>query len=148
MAKSYQLKLAIWFYLVFNWTAVAWAAESPLVAGIESIPLKAMVYVFALSIVGGAAGTLTKLSKPEVIVRNLPLEITKDIVASVAAGMLIFFFTSWWDSINFWLQAAMVTMAGYGGSKVLDFALADGFFPWMQRAFGRNVDTPPNRSPE
>lgn len=138
MAKSLQLKHAIWVYLCFWWSAVAYAAENPLVEGIEAIPLKAMIYVFALSIVGGAAGTLTKLSRPEIIVRNLTLEITKDIMASLVAGMLVFFFTSWWkEDMNFWLQAAAVTMAGYGGSKVLDLALADGFLPWLQRVFGR-----------
>lgn len=147
MAKSVQLKWAIWIYLLLNWTAVAYASESPFVAGIETIPVKAVAYVFGLAIIGGAAGTLTKLSRPDIVVRNLPLEITKDIVASLAAGLLVFFFTSWWDNINFWLQAAFVTMAGYGGSKVLDLALADGFLPWLQRAFGRNVDAAPNRPP-
>lgn len=146
MAKSSsQLKQAIWAYLCVQWSAVAYAAEHPLVAGIESIPLAAMLYVFALSIVGGAAGTLTKLARPEIQVRNLPLEIAKDIVASIAAGMLVFFFTSWWKDVNFWLQAALVTMAGYGGSKVLDLALADGFLPWLQRAFGRTTAEPPRR---
>lgn len=150
MAKSSnQLKYAVWAYLLVQWSAVAYAAEHPLVAGIESIPLTAVLYVFALSIVGGAAGTLTKLARPDIVVRNLVLEISKDIVASVAAGLLVFFFTSWWDNVNFWLQAAAVTMAGYGGSKILDLALADGFLPWMQRAFGRagngELPRPPNQ---
>lgn len=138
MAKSYQLNFAGRIILVMWWSStVAIAAEHPLVTGIESIPLTAMMYVIALSVVGGAAGTLTKLSRPDVIVHNLPLEITKDIVASLVAGILAFFFSSWFDTINFWLQAALVTMAGYGGSKVLDFALADGFFPWLSRVFGK-----------
>lgn len=145
MAKSLQLKYAIWTYLLMTWSVVAYAAENPLVAGIEAIPLKAVLYVFALSIVGGAAGTLTKLARPDIQVRNLPLEIAKDMVASVAAGLIVFFFTSWWDDVNFWLQAALVTMAGYGGSKVLDLALADGFLPWLQRAFGRAASEPPRR---
>jgi hypothetical protein len=60
-------------------------------------------------------------------------------IASVVAGMLVFFFTSWWDAINFWLQAALITIAGYGGSKTLDTLFADGAVPWfknfMQRVF-------------
>lgn len=148
MAKSLQLKYAIWACLFLNWGAVAYAAENPLVEGLESIPIKALGYVLALSIVGGTAGTLTKIARPDVLVRNLPLEITKDMLASVVAGLLVFFVTMWWEGVNFWLQAALVTMAGYGGSKVLDMMLIDGAMPWfrqfMQRVF--NV-TPPKDGP-
>lgn len=139
MAKSLQLKYAIWACLFLNWGAVAYAAENPLVEGLESIPIKALGYVLALSIVGGTAGTLTKIARPDLIVRNLPLEITKDMVASIVAGLLAFFGTMWWEGVNFWLQAALVTMAGYGGSRVLDMMLIDGAMPWfksfMQRVF-------------
>jgi asparagine N-glycosylation enzyme membrane subunit Stt3 len=139
VAKSLQLKYAIWLSVLMNWGAVAYAAENPLVEGLESIPLKAVGYVLALSIIGGTAGTLTKIARPDIVVRNLPLEITKDMIASLVAGLLVFFFTSWWSTINFWLQAALVTMAGYGGSKVLDMMLIDGAMPWfknfMQRVF-------------
>lgn len=146
MAKSLQLKYAIWCCLILNWGAVAYAAENPLVQGIESIPLKAFGYVLALSIVGGTAGTLTKLARPDLIVRNLPLEITKDMLASIVIGMLVFFFTSWWDSINFWLQAAMITIAGYSGSKGLDMLLIDGAMPWFRQFMQRVLNTapPPN----
>ena len=137
MAKSLQLKYAIWLYLLLNWTAVAYAAENTLVAGIESIPAKAIVYVLSLSVVGGAAGTLTKLARPEVAVRNLPLEICKDIVASVVAGLLAYFFTSWKTGVDFWLQAAIVTICGYGGSKILDVALVDGAMPWLKSFLAR-----------
>lgn len=148
MAKSLQLKYAIWACLILNWGAVAYAAENPLVEGIESIPIKALGYVLALSIVGGTAGTLTKIARPDVLVRNLPLEITRDMLASIVAGLLVFFVTMWWEGVNFWLQAALVTMAGYGGSKVLDMMLIDGAMPWfrqfMQRVF--NI-TPPKDGP-
>lgn len=147
MAKSLQLRYAAWYILIVQWAgwSTAYAAENPLVTGIEAIPIKAFIYVLALSIIGGTAGTLAKLSRNDIVVRNLPLEIAKDIVASLVAGLLVFFFSSWWESINFWLQAALVTMAGYGGSRVLDVALVDGFFPWMQRVFGRVHTTEPPR---
>lgn len=137
MAKSLQLRYAIWAYLLLNWSVVAYAAENSLADGIEAIPLKALAYVFVLSVVGGAAGTLTKLARPDAQVRNLSLEIAKDVLTSIVAGMLAFFITMWWKDVNYWLQAGLVTMAGYGGSKVLDVALAEGFLPWLQRAFGR-----------
>lgn len=137
MAKSVQLKWAIWVYLSLTWISVAYAAENPLVAGIEAIPLKAVLYVFALSIVGGAAGTLTKLARPDIVVRNLPLEISKDVLTSLVAGLLAFFFTSWWDGFSFWPQAIAITVAGYGGSRILDMLLADGALPWLTTLLGR-----------
>lgn len=143
MAKSLQLKYAIWACLILNWGAVAYAAENPLVAGIESIPLKAVGYVLALSIIGGTAGTLTKLARPDLMVRNLPLEITKDMLASIVMGLLAFFLSSWFKDVNFWLQAAMITMAGYSGSKGLDMLLIDGAMPWFQDFMRRVLNTQP-----
>lgn len=148
MAKSLQLKYAIWAYLIFNWGAVAYAAESPLVAGLESIPIKALGYVLALSVIGGTAGTLTKIARPDIAIGNLPLEITKDMSASIVAGVLAFFFTSWFkEGFNFWLQAALVTMAGYGGSKVLDVMLIDGALPGLREFMQRVLNIKPKDGP-
>lgn len=139
MAKSfYQLKTAALAYLGIFWCTFVYAAENPLVAGLESIPAKAMVYVLVLSVVGGAAGTLTKLTRPDVVVRNLSLEIAKDTFMSILAGVIIFFFTSWQPWITFWPQAILITLAGYGGSKVIDMLFTDGAFPAL-RAFVQRV---------
>lgn len=149
MAKSLQLKYAIWSYLLLTWSAMAYAAENPLVAGLEAIPPRAMAYVIGLAIIGGAAGTLTKLSRPDTVVRNLPLEICKDILASLVAGLIAFFVGSWSNKVDFWLMAAMITIAGYGGSKLLDVALVDGAVPWvrdfMRRVF--NITPPKDDTP-
>lgn len=126
---------------------LAYAAENPLVIGIESIPLKAIGYVLMLSIVGGMAGTLTKLARPDIVVRNLPLEIAKDVITSIVAGMLAFFFTSWSDAISFWPQAIAITMAGYGGSKVLDIMLVDGAMPWFRDLMHRIFNIKPKDTP-
>lgn len=144
MAKSLQLNYAIRAYLLLTWSAMAYAAESPLVVGIEAIPPRALVYVFGLAIIGGAAGTLTKLSRPDVVVRSLPLEICKDILASIVAGMMSFFIASWFNKLDFWAMAASITMAGYGGSKLLDFALVEGVMPMLRDFFRRvfNVASP------
>lgn len=144
MAKSLQLKYAIWLYLLLNWTAVAYAAENPLVEGLEAIPGKAIAYVLALSVVGGAAGTLTKLARPDIVIRSLGLEISKDVATSVLAGILMFFATSWTPWVTFWPQAIAITMAGYGGSKTLDLALNDGFFPWMRSVAQRVLGVKPD----
>lgn len=144
MAKSLQqLKYAIWAYLSLTWSAMAYAAENRLVDGIESIPPRAIAYVLGLAIIGGAAGTLTKLSRPDTAVRNLPLEIIKDILASIVAGLLAFFFTSWADKFDFWLMAILITLAGYGGSKVLDIMLIDGAMPWFQNFLRRVFNVAP-----
>lgn len=149
MAKSLQLKHAIQAYLVINWClfSTAYAAESPFVIGLEAVPAKAFLYVLALSIVGGAAGTLTKLSRPDIIVRNLPLEITKDIFASIVAGLIAFFFTSWLDDVSFWLQSAIITIFGYGGSKVLDVMLMDGALPGLREFMQRVLNIKPKDGP-
>lgn len=147
MAKSYQLKYAIWAYLMLTWSAMAYAADSPFVDGLDAIPQKAIAYVFGLAIIGGAAGTLTKLSRPDTVVRNLPLEICKDIVASLVAGMLAFFVTSWINKFDFWFAAIAITLAGYGGSKVLDFALVEGFMPWARDLLRRVFNLPKDGTP-
>ena len=144
MAKNVQLKYAVQAYLLLTWSAFAYAAENPFVAGIESIPARAIVYVLGLAVIGGAAGTLTKLSRPDTVVRNLPLEICRDILASVVAGMLVFFFTSSVKWFDFWLMAAMVTLAGYGGSKVLDLMLVDGALPALRNLIQRIFNITPN----
>lgn len=125
---------------------MAYAAESPFVAGLDAIPPKAIIYVLGLAIIGGAAGTLTKLCKPDTVVRNLPLEIVKDLMASIVAGLLAFFFTSWASALGFWIMAGSITLAGYGGSKVLDIALGEGLLPWV-RDFMRRVFNLPSTPP-
>lgn len=143
MAKSYQLKTVAFAYLALFWCTFVYAAENPLVAGLESIPPKALLYVLGLSIVGGAAGTLSKLTRPDIVVRNLGLEIAKDVFMSVLAGALMFFFTSWVPSVSFWPQAILITMSGYGGSKVIDMIFTDGAFPAMRTLVQRVFNITP-----
>lgn len=143
MAKSLQLKYAIWAYLFMAWSTMAYAADNRFVDGLESIPHKAFAYVIGLAILGGAAGTLNKLSRPDTSVRNLPLEIIKDTFASVVAGLLAFFAAGWVDKFDFWLTAIVITLAGYGGSKVLDAALVDGVMPWVKDLARRVFNIPP-----
>lgn len=147
MAKSVQLKWTIWCYLILTWSAVCYAAEArSLTEGLSSIPARDVGVVLVLSIVGGVAGTLVKLTKRDVIVANLPLEIAKDMMASLVVGLLTFFFTSWWDGVSYWLQAGLIMLAGYGGSKVLDMLLDEGGIPWLRslfsRLFGRHTEAP------
>lgn len=138
MAKSYQLKHAALAYLAIFWCSVTYAAENTLVAGLESIPAKALIYVLVLSVVGGAAGTLNKLSRTDMVVTHLAVEICKDVFMSIFAGFVMFLFTSWTPAVTFWPQAILITFAGYGGSKVVDMIFTDGAYPAI-RTFVRRV---------
>lgn len=136
MAKSMQLRTAFWCYLMVFWSAAAYAAENSFAAGMESIPFQSIKYVLFLAAIGGAAGTLNKVSNPDLQVRSIWLEIIKDIFASLVVGLIIFFFTSW-TTLNFWIQAGLITIGGFGGTKTLDHALVNGLFPWIGRIFGK-----------
>lgn len=137
MAKSLQLKFALLVHLFITWTAFAYASDpKDFVAGIESIPLDAFKYVAGVSFAAGSAATLIKVARPDIVIRNLVLEVIKDLVSSVVAGMLVFFFTSWMG-LSMWPQLGLILMAGFGGTRVLDMALAEGFFPWLSKAMGR-----------
>jgi hypothetical protein len=147
VAKSVQLKWAIWCYLFVTWSAVCYAAESTALSqGLSSIPVRDVGVVLVLSVVGGIAGTLVKLTKRDTVVKHLSLEIAKDFMASLVVGLLTFFFTSWWEGVSYWLQAGLIMLAGYGGSKVLDLLLDEGGIPWLRafmgRLFGKPMDPP------
>lgn len=137
MAKSLQLKLAIVVHLFITGTVFAYAADAKeFVSGLDSIPLEAFQRVAALAFAAGSAATLIKVARPSVAVKNLPLEIVKDLFCSVLAGMLIFAFTNM-AGLSMWPQFVLVLLAGFGGTQVLDMALAKGFFPWLSSLLGR-----------
>jgi hypothetical protein len=143
VAKSLQLKIAFWAYLLVFWCAAAYAAETDLAKGLESIPFAAIKYVLIFSFIGGAAGTLNKIANPDIAVKRVWLEMLKDLASSLVAGLIIFFFASW-TSISFWLQAAFITLGGFGGSRVVDRMVDGGLFTWIDRISGKvNKDTTP-----
>ena len=135
MAKSTQLKYAIWLYLFLNWFAVAYATETGLPPGIESIPLSGIGRVLWLAMTGGAGCTLVKLTKGPVL--RLPVEIIKDLVCSIIAGLLVYFFSNWYKNVDLYLQAGLILLAGYGGSRMIDVSLEDGLIPGMKALFQR-----------
>lgn len=154
MAKSAQLRLAAWFYILFSWSAVVYAAENDkFLAGMQSIPLESFKYIIIIVALSGAASTLTKLTKRDApYIKNLSLEIVKDVVTSFAAGVLAFFFAGWVDSsiyaFPFWLHAIVIFLAGWGGGGFLEATFEEGFIPacrsLMNRLLGRiNAAAPP-----
>lgn len=146
MGNSIQLKLSALVHLLIIGTVCAYAADAKeFVEGFESIPFAAFKYVAGVAFAAGSAATLIKVARPDVIVKNLPVEILKDLVCSVVAGLLIFCFTSW-IGLTMWPQLGLILMAGFGGTQVLDVALAKGFFPWLSNVLGRfSTPQPPTK---
>lgn len=139
MAKSSaQLKAGIWIYVLLTWSVACYAAETRALAqGLSAIPIQDIGIVLVLAIVGGATGTLVKLTKRDVVIVNMVLEIAKDTMASIVVGLLAYFATNWWEGINLWAQAVLILLGGYGGSKVLDVLLDEGGIPWLRLVFAR-----------
>lgn len=108
------------------WGVSALAAQETFSHDITSIPLGAVAVAAALAFIGGLAFTMQKIAKPEVTVPNVPLEIFKDIVNSLVAGLAAFFLGSWADIPSF-AQAFLITIAGYGGSRFLEQVLSESF---------------------
>lgn len=142
MGKSIQLRLAALVHLFITGTVIAYAAEAKaVIAGIESIPLESVRWVAGVSFAFGSVATIIKVAKRDIAVKNLPLEIAKDLVSSVAAGVLVFAFTSWLE-VPMWPQFILIMLAGFGGTQVLEVALAKGFFPWLNGILGRLSGAP------
>lgn len=107
--------------------AVAWLATSQLYAqeisnfggNLQSIPIKSLVYVGVLAFLGGLASTLQKFSNPNVQVYRVWLELMKDLVISLVAGILAFFLAEQAKS-PVMLEASLITISGWAGSKYLD----------------------------
>lgn len=138
MAKSLQLKYAILSYLALFWSAAAYAAEISLEQGLKSLSGYTIIAIVFLSAVGGAGGTLVRMASPSApVVRNLALEITRDVLCSIIAGFLGFLFSSWYEWEVWYPTAIIITSAGFAGSKLLDIYLNEGFIPFVKKWIGR-----------
>jgi hypothetical protein len=106
------------------WSATAYAAtQIHVVIGndLASIPLVAWAITVMLSAIGGAAATLQRLSSAGDLSR-WKLEVARDLVCSIVAGLVAFFFCEAID-VSSATEAGAITVAGYGSSKVLDMFL-------------------------
>jgi hypothetical protein len=119
MRDRLQLKKLAWGWLMTFWAASAWAAQATFAGDMANIPPAALAVTVLLAIIGGAAFTAQKMADPATVVKSVSLEIIKDILASIVAGLLTFFIGSWLGFTTV-LQAACITLAGYGGSRVLE----------------------------
>lgn len=108
-----------WFWLAVVWPPSAYAASVTFTDDLAHIPFAAIAMCLFLSFIGGLASTLQKLAAQTPAMRSLWLEISKDLVVSLVAGLLAFFASEWLD-FQAVLEAGVITLAGYGGSRVLD----------------------------
>lgn len=138
--RNMQLKQLVWAWLITIWSASAWAAQATFAGDLAAIPPAAVAVSVLLAIIGGAAFTAQKMADPATVVKSVALEILKDILASIVAGLLTFFICSW---LNFAavLQAACITIAGYGGSRVLERYLNSALLR-IDRLGGKPESTP------
>lgn len=129
MRDLLQLKKTLWVWLAAIWCSTAWAAQETFAHDITSIPLGAIAVAMALAFIGGLAFTMQKIAKPEVVVRSVALEISKDLINSLVAGLVAFFLGSWIGSTILppFAQALLITIAGYGGSRFLEQVLTESF---------------------
>lgn len=84
-----------WVWLAVVWSPSAWAATVTFGDDLSSIPLAAVTLCLFLSFIGGLASTLQKLAADVAPVRSIGLEIAKDLVVSLVAGLLAFFASEW-----------------------------------------------------
>lgn len=126
MRDYLQLKKTLWAYLVAVWSCNAVAAQEVFAHDITSIPLDAIAVAMALAFIGGLACTTQKIAKPDVSVPSMPLEVFKDIINSLVAGLAAFFLGSL-TGIPPFAQALLITIAGYGGSRFLEQVLTESF---------------------
>lgn len=124
-----QLKKVMLSQLAALWMTTAMAAEATFAHDITSIPLAAISVAMALAFIGGLAFTTQKIAKPDIIIPNVPLEVFKDLVNSLVAGLCAFFLASWVGAtvVPPFAQALIITVAGYGGSRFLEQLLVETF---------------------
>lgn len=129
MRDYVRLKQVLWGQMFALWSVSAWAAQETFAKDITSIPLGAVAVAMALAFIGGLAFTTQKIAKPDVSVPSVPLEIFKDIVNSLVAGLGMFFLASWIGATVLppFAQALFITVAGYGGSRFLEQLLTETF---------------------
>lgn len=126
MSESRQVKhlraLFIGWLCVF-WTAAAWAAQDTFISGVHTIPAGAVAIALVLAMVGGAAHTAAKVASPVIVLKSIAAEIVRDVITSIVVGLIVFFAGAW-QEWPLWLHCILITLGGYGGSRVLEPALS------------------------
>jgi hypothetical protein len=146
MYAANQLKTLVTSFLLMFWSVAAYAAQATFVGDLRSIPPAAVAISVLLSLIGGAAHTAAKIAAPDVVIKNVLAEVIKDVLTAIVVGFITFCIGSYmeWPAV---VQAALITLAGYGGSRVLEPMLA-----WMlakgAKVFGAEAPALPSPTDE
>lgn len=111
--------------LIISWTlfASAYAHATDLAQGLSSIPISNIIIAAVLSFIGGLAWTAQKEAHATTETRRLALTVFSDVLVSVVAGLITFFLLSI-ATDSALIQAALITTAGYGGTRIMDSYLS------------------------
>jgi hypothetical protein len=146
MYAANQLKTLVTSFLLMFWSVAAYAAQATFVGDLRSIPPAAVAISVLLSIIGGAAHTAEKIAAVNVVIKSVPAEIAKDVLTSIVAGFVTFCIGSYME-LPAVVQAGLITLAGYGGSRVLKPMVA-----WMlakgAKVFGAEAPALPSPTDE
>jgi hypothetical protein len=99
--------------------------ETALADGLAGIQGASLVLAILLALIGGTASTFQRFASSDPPARSAAIEIGSVITASIVAGLSAFFFCEWrgWPAP---LTALVITLASWGGKRVLDQALDAG----------------------
>lgn len=119
-----------------SWSAAAVAAQTTFARDLAALPLDAVAISMVLALIGGGAYTAQKIADPNVVIKSRKHEVVKDMLNSIVVGLLIFFGGVWqeWGSMPL---AILITLGGYGGSRVLEPALLS-FINWISRLWEKH----------
>jgi FtsH-binding integral membrane protein len=125
MQNFRRLTIAAWIWLSLFWSASAWAATTTFASDISKIPPAAVAVALGLSLIGGAAATLRKIASPDIVITKLPWVVASDMLMAVLAGLVTYSVIAW-QEFPLLLQPGCITIAAFGGSRVLDRYLGAG----------------------
>lgn len=133
MLNPRRILTAFKAWLCLFWCTAALAAEQTFrQPSLTELPLAAITVSVLLAVIGGAAYTAQKMAAPDgQQIGSIPLEIIKDVLTSVVIGLIAFSVSSYLE-LPVVVQAGVITLAGYGGSRVLEPALG-AMLKWISR---------------
>jgi hypothetical protein len=118
-----QIKKLVFLFLGMLWTCATYAAVVAAEGAEERISAIELALSILVALIGGAAHTASRIADPEITIKSVRLEVTKDLLTSVVAALLFFFggiYYEWPISLRF----GAITLAAYGGSRVLEPGVA------------------------
>ena len=146
--------LRIAFSVVWSlYASLAYAQQRTLLASIEQLSPGAMAIALGLSLLGGLtyafAVLADELTNPDIVMRwdrRLAIRVISWILASAVAGLVTYFLMEWKET-NPFLEAGMIVISGYGGTRVLNTYLMKYIINNAPGAYQPKPNPPPPNNP-